>query len=111
MALKRRFCEHCKEFVSLRTYREHVALYFNKKPDQWQEIESSDDENLSLHGEALGITIHDNHMYDDSSAGDELAVSLNLYFYYINCIKYTILCFTYDYLFGLFSFDFLECVT
>ena len=81
MAPKRRFCEHCEEFVSLRTYREHVTLYSNKKTDQWQEVESSDDESLSLHGEALGGTIHDDHMYDNSSAGDELAGTLNLYFY------------------------------
>lgn len=41
---KRRFCQHCQEYVSTRTYREHFNLYFNKETDQWQKIESSDEE-------------------------------------------------------------------
>ena len=41
---KWRFCQHCQEYVSTRTYREHFNLYFNKETDQWQKIESSDEE-------------------------------------------------------------------
>lgn len=41
---KRRFFQHCQEYVSGRTYREHYDLYFNKSTAQWQTIESSDEE-------------------------------------------------------------------
>ena len=32
---KRKLCDHCNEFVSLRTYRQHVDLYFNKTSKKW----------------------------------------------------------------------------
>ena len=35
MASKRKLCDHCNEFVSLRTYRQHVDLYFNKSSKKW----------------------------------------------------------------------------
>ena len=30
MSSKRKFCDHCKEFVTLRTYRLHADLYSNR---------------------------------------------------------------------------------
>ena len=43
---KRKYCEHCKEFVSFRTYRQHVDLYFNKRDMRWETLnEPSDEEN------------------------------------------------------------------
>ena len=44
---KRRFCQHCQEYVSLRTYREHLNLYYNKSKGEWHKIESSDEEGSS----------------------------------------------------------------
>ena len=46
---KRRFCQHCQEYVSGRTYREHYDLYFNKSSAQWQTLESSDEEGSRRH--------------------------------------------------------------
>ena len=58
MAPKRRFCQHCQEYVSLRTYREHSDLYFNKAKDNWQEIESSDEE-VSLQAAKVRSDLYD----------------------------------------------------
>lgn len=41
---KRKFCEHCQDYVSSRTYRQHLDLYFNKESGQWYRHESSDEE-------------------------------------------------------------------
>ena len=45
---KRKFCEHCQDFVSTRTYRQHLDLYYNKESGQWNirqiQEESSDEE-------------------------------------------------------------------
>ena len=49
---KRRFCPHCKENVSVRTYREHFNLYFSKEKDEWQKTESSDEEDGLVQAEA-----------------------------------------------------------
>lgn len=46
---KRKFCDHCGEFVSARTYRQHVQLYYNYNKGQWVvNDESSDEEVLPL---------------------------------------------------------------
>ena len=45
MTSKRKFCDHCKEFVTLRTYRLHADLYSNKASDP---LYSSEDEEISL---------------------------------------------------------------
>ena len=53
MALKkRRFCPHCQENVSVRTYRDHFELYFDKERDEWQKVESSDEEDSLSQAEA-----------------------------------------------------------
>lgn len=44
---KRRFCQHCREYVSTRTFREHYDLYFNRAKNEWEKIESSDEESGS----------------------------------------------------------------
>lgn len=44
MTSKRKFCDHCKEFVTLRTYRLHADLYFNKASEP---VYSSEDEEIS----------------------------------------------------------------
>ena len=41
---KRKFCKHCKDYVSSRTYRQHLDRYFNKESGQWYRHESSDEE-------------------------------------------------------------------
>lgn len=41
---KRRFCPHCEENVSVRTYRDHFELYFDKEKDEWQKVQSSDED-------------------------------------------------------------------
>ena len=41
---KRKFCEHCQDFVSTRTYRQHLDLYYNKESGQWNIREESSDE-------------------------------------------------------------------
>ena len=42
---KQRFCPHCEENVSIRTYQRHFDLYFNKEEDEWCQKESSDKDN------------------------------------------------------------------
>lgn len=44
MASKRKFCNHCKEFVTLRTYRLHSDLYSNRASDL---VYSPEDEEIS----------------------------------------------------------------
>ena len=44
---KRKFCEHCQDFVSSRTYRQHLDLYYNKESGQWNIREESSDEERS----------------------------------------------------------------
>jgi len=44
---KRKFCEHCQEFVSARTYRQHLDLYHNKETGQWNIREECSDEEKS----------------------------------------------------------------
>ncbi|KAK2555727.1 hypothetical protein P5673_022290 [Acropora cervicornis] len=46
---KWRFCQHCQEYVSGRTYREHYDLYFKKSSAQWRTIDSSDEEGSRRH--------------------------------------------------------------
>ena len=41
---KRKFCEHCQDFVSTRTYRQHLDLHYNKESGQWNTREESSDE-------------------------------------------------------------------
>ena len=43
-AKKRRFCPHCKENVSVRTYQRHFDLYFDEEKDEWRQKESSDED-------------------------------------------------------------------
>ena len=40
----RKFCEHCQDYVSSRTYRQHLDLYYDKESGQWYKHESSDEE-------------------------------------------------------------------
>lgn len=42
---KRRFCQHCQEYVSIRTFQAHYDLYFNKRKNEWKKFEYSDEEN------------------------------------------------------------------
>ena len=42
---KRRFCDHCQDYVSSRTYRLHFDLFYNKEKEQWQRNDSSDEDN------------------------------------------------------------------
>lgn len=44
---KRKFCEQCQAFVSARTYRQHLDLYYNKESVQWNIREESSDEERS----------------------------------------------------------------
>ena len=44
---KRKFCEHCQDFVSTRTYRQHLDLYYNKESGQWNIREEASDEERS----------------------------------------------------------------
>ncbi|XP_048578286.1 uncharacterized protein LOC125560596 [Nematostella vectensis] len=41
---KRKYCEHCHQYLSLRTYRRHLSLYFDCKNKKWKCDDSSDDE-------------------------------------------------------------------
>ena len=87
---KRRFCPHCQEHVSVRTFREHFDLYLNKEKDEWQKIESSDEED-SLHDEVrrdlldripVATDDHDGDNYhsetDDESAPGSYACFLDI---------------------------------
>ena len=58
---KRKYCDHCDEYVVLRTYRKHYKLFYNEERSVWNKIvkkseEGSDDEYVdgggddSLHG-------------------------------------------------------------
>ena len=44
---KRKFCEHCQDFVSTRTYRQYFDLYHHKESGQWNIREESSDEERS----------------------------------------------------------------
>ena len=63
MSAKRKFCDHCNEFVSLRTYRQHVDLYFNKSSKKW----------LKCGNESSGSDVQlddlDHHIEDDVCVG------------------------------------------
>lgn len=52
---KRRYCEHCDEYLNLRTYRRHVQLYFDRLNMRWKQKHScgdlSDDEFPQVPGE------------------------------------------------------------
>lgn len=41
---KRKFCEHCQDYVSSRTYRQHLDLYYDKERGEWRRQESSGEE-------------------------------------------------------------------
>ena len=56
MTSKRKLCDHCNEFVSLRTYRQHVDLYFNKSSKKWLKCD--------YHYESSGSDIDDHHLGD-----------------------------------------------
>lgn len=45
---KRKFCEHCHDYVSARTYRQHFDLYYDKGRGRWYRQESSDEESGDL---------------------------------------------------------------
>ena len=44
MASKRKFCEHCEEYVTLRTHRLHADLYCHKTSE---EVYSSEEEEIA----------------------------------------------------------------
>lgn len=41
---KRKFCDHCGDYVSARTYRQHIQLYYNIKTGRWEDNNESSDE-------------------------------------------------------------------
>ena len=45
---KRKFCEHCQDYVSSRTYRQHFDLYYDKESGEWRKQESSGEESSDL---------------------------------------------------------------
>lgn len=46
--MKRKFCEHCQDYVSARTYRQHLDLYYDNGRGQWNRQESSGEESGDL---------------------------------------------------------------
>ncbi|XP_068680399.1 uncharacterized protein [Montipora foliosa] len=44
MPSKCKFCEHCQQYLSQRTYRRHFDSFFDRKTKQWCKNESSDEE-------------------------------------------------------------------
>ena len=44
---KRKFCEHCQDFISPRTYGQYLDIYYNKESGQWNIREESSDEERS----------------------------------------------------------------
>lgn len=67
---KWRFCQHCREYVSIRTHRGHFDHYFNKETDQWQNIESSDEE-CSAQAEARHNDLHNLSDTNQESLGGD----------------------------------------
>lgn len=71
---KRRFCQHCQEYVSVRTFRVHYDLYFNKRKNEWEKVESSDEENgLQTDGDLNNISLNttNEEISDGCSIGDQ----------------------------------------
>lgn len=68
---KRRFCQHCQEYVSGRTYREHYDLYFNKSSAQWQTIDSSDEEGSRRHEAHFDVLDDESFQSTSRLANDE----------------------------------------
>ena len=70
---KRRFCQHCQEYVSIRTFRVHYDLYFNKRKNEWEKVESSDEENgLQTDGDLNNISLNTTTEESDGcSIGDQ----------------------------------------
>ena len=41
---KRKYCGHCDDFVALRTYRNHVKLFYNTTEGRWNRTDESSSE-------------------------------------------------------------------
>jgi len=58
MDKKRRFCNHCNEFVTYRTYRAHYSLFYDEKKHKWQKS------HINSSGEDTDDDIDQNTVYD-----------------------------------------------
>ena len=83
MSSKRKFCDHCKEFVTLRTYRLHADLYSNRASEavyssDEEEISRDDSENFHVeHGLATGeaacaVEVVDGQGNETTSSGTKI---------------------------------------
>lgn len=69
---KRKYCEHCKEFVSLRTFRQHVDLFFNKKENKWEIYGQSSEEENTDSDTSLGNNGEDDSVdYEANSSSED----------------------------------------
>ena len=68
---KRRFWQHCQEYVSGKTYREHYDLYFKKSSAQWQTIDSSDEEGSRRHKAHFDVLDDESFQSTSRLANDE----------------------------------------
>ena len=72
---KRRFCPHCRENVSLRTYQRHFDLYFNKGEGEWRQKESSDEDDCLMQTDSRSDLFEksqpDEHAGTDEDANSE----------------------------------------
>ena len=59
---KRRFCPHCKENVSIRTYQRHFDLYFNKEEDKWRQRKSLHEDDCLLQTDSRSDVFKSNPM-------------------------------------------------
>ena len=93
---KRKFCDHCQDYVSLRTYRRHFDLYFNKEKEQWQRNDSSDEESGQISspgGEYLSDSVHDQtpehvavESCDEDSEQESAPGTYVLYSIFLQCL-------------------------
>lgn len=86
---KRRFCQHCREYVSTRTFREHYDLYFNRAKNEWEKIESSDEESGSqteadsnTRNTTAGHESDGDHDQDETRSQPGIYVKKNYYNYH-----------------------------
>ena len=57
---KRKFCEHCGEFVALRTYRHHVQLFGGEADAGSQDVNSSGSDEETFARETSSGNSHEN---------------------------------------------------
>ena len=96
MSSKRKFCAHCKEFVSLRTYRLHADLYFNKDSEAVYSSEEEDylrDDSEDFHVEHMvdeaAEEVIDGQGNEETSAGkNRLLHLLRVYIRLLNMLRF-----------------------